>query len=107
MGPGHNPVATHSNLVKKKLRKIISKSAPHSLTHSLSERLTTHHHACRHSNAPSTVRVGDDITIADAEERYGYQPHCVEQVGVLLVVISDERKEWRERREWKEGDRRR
>ena len=53
--------------------------------------LTTHHHACSHSNAPSTVRVGDDITIADAEERYGYQPHCVEQVGVLLVVISDER----------------
>ena len=53
--------------------------------------MTTHHHACSHSNAPSTVRVGDDITIADAEERYGYQPHCVEQVGVLLVVISDER----------------
>ena len=65
--------------------------------------LTTHHHACRHSNAPSTVRVGDYITIADAEERYGYQPHCVEQVGVLLVVISDERRREGGRRRGGEG----
>ena len=48
----------------------------------------TYHHASRHSYASSTVRVGHNITIADAEKRYGYQPHRVEQVGVLLVVIS-------------------
>ena len=48
----------------------------------------THHHAGRDRDSPSTVRVGDNITIAYAQESDGYQPHCVQQVGVLLIVIS-------------------
>ena len=84
------------------LEKLIAQSFPLSMAQIMTDWLTTHHHACRHSNAPSTVRVGDYITIADAEERYGYQPHCVEQVGVLLVVISDERKD----QGWRKGARR-
>lgn len=35
------------------------------------------------------IRIRDDITVADGEESDGSQPHGVQQVGVLLVVVSE------------------
>lgn len=42
-------------------------------------------------NAPAAVSVWHNITVADREEGDGRQPHGVEQIGVLLVVVSIER----------------
>ena len=51
--------------------------------------LLAHHHASGHSDPPATVGVGDDVTVADAEEGDGYQPHGVQEVSVLLVMIPE------------------
>ena len=34
------------------------------------------------------LRVGNDISVTDREESDGHQPHGVEQIGVLFVVVS-------------------
>ena len=47
----------------------------------------TYHHARGHRYTPATVGVRNDVSVADAEEGDGYQPHRVQQVGVLLVVV--------------------
>ena len=49
--------------------------------------LPAHHHAGGHSDPPAAVGVGDDVTVADAEEGDGYQPHGVQEVSVLLVMV--------------------
>ena len=49
---------------------------------------STHRHTRKHSNAPTTVRVGHYITISHTEEGYGNEPHCVEQICMFLIVIS-------------------
>ena len=48
----------------------------------------THHDACSDGDTSTAVRVGHNVSVADAQERDGDEPHGVEQVGVLLVVIS-------------------
>ena len=47
----------------------------------------TYHHARGHRYTPATVGVRNDVSVADAEEGDGYQPHRVQQVGVFLVVV--------------------
>ena len=47
----------------------------------------TDHHAGGDGDAPAAVGVGHNVPVADAEEGDGYQPHRVQQVGVLLVVV--------------------
>ena len=47
----------------------------------------TDHHAGGDGDAPAAVGVGHDVPVADAEEGDGYQPHRVQQVGVLLVMV--------------------
>ena len=49
----------------------------------------SHHHAGGDGDAPAAVCVRHDVPVADAEEGDGYQPHGVQQVGVLLVMIPD------------------
>lgn len=49
--------------------------------------LTTHHDARGHRDPTAAVSIGNDITVPDAQERDGDQPHRVEQVRVLLVVV--------------------
>jgi hypothetical protein len=48
---------------------------------------STHHDASRDGDTASAVRVGHNVAVADAQKRDGNQPHGVEQIGVLLVVI--------------------
>ena len=48
-----------------------------------------HHHASGDGDPPAAVGVGHDVPVAHAEEGDGDQPHGVQQVGVLLVVIPD------------------
>ena len=50
----------------------------------------TYHHACGYSNTPTTVGVRNNVSVPHAEEGDGYQPHGVQQVGVLLVVVPGE-----------------
>ena len=47
----------------------------------------THHHAGGDGDPSPAVGVGDDVSVAHAEEGDGYQPHCVEEVGVFLVMV--------------------
>ena len=47
----------------------------------------TYHHARSDSNPPPAVGVGHDVPVPNTQEGDGYQPHGVQQVGVLLVVI--------------------
>ena len=47
----------------------------------------THHNAGGDGNAAAAVRVGHDVAVADAQEGDGDEPHGVEQVGMLLVVV--------------------
>ena len=49
--------------------------------------LTTHHDARGDRDATAAIRVGHDVAVADAQERDGNQPHRVEQIRVLLVVV--------------------
>lgn len=46
----------------------------------------THHDPCADGDAAAAVRVRHNVTEADAEERDSYQPHGVQQVGVVFVV---------------------
>ena len=48
---------------------------------------STHHDAGRDSDTSTAIRVGHDVTVADAQKRDGNQPHGVEKIGVLLVVV--------------------
>ena len=47
----------------------------------------THHHAGGDGNPPAAVGVRHDVAVADTEEGDGDEPHGVEEVGVLLVMI--------------------
>ena len=47
----------------------------------------TYHHARGHSYAPAAVGVRNNVSVPHAQEGDGYQPHGVQQVGVLLVVV--------------------
>ncbi len=38
-------------------------------------------------DAAAAVRVGHDVTVADGQERDGNEPHGVEEVGVVLVMV--------------------
>ena len=49
--------------------------------------IAPYHHARGHSNPPATVSVRNNVAVADAEEGDGYQPHRVQQVSVLLVMV--------------------
>ena len=49
---------------------------------------STHHHACRDGYAPATVSVWYDIPVSHTQEGDGNEPHSVEQIGMLLIVIS-------------------
>ena len=48
---------------------------------------SSHHHAGRDGYPTAAIGVWHDVAVADAEEGDGDQPHGVQQVGVLLVVI--------------------
>lgn len=48
--------------------------------------LNTHHYTGGHGNTSTAVSVRHNVTEADAQEGYGYQPHGVQEVRVLLVV---------------------
>ena len=46
-----------------------------------------HHHASSNSDASPAVGVWDDITVAHREEGDRDQPHRIQQVRVLLIVV--------------------
>ena len=48
---------------------------------------STDHYAGGDGDASTAVSVGHNVTVADAQEGYGNQPHGVEQIGMLLVVV--------------------
>ena len=48
---------------------------------------STDHYARGDGDASTAVSVGHNVTVADAQEGYGNQPHGVEQIGMLLVVV--------------------
>lgn len=50
---------------------------------------STHHDASRDSDTATAVSVGHDVAVTDAQKRDGNQPHGVEQIGVLLVVVPE------------------
>jgi hypothetical protein len=54
--------------------------------------VTTYHHPSSDSYASATVRVGHDVSISHTQEGDGNEPHCVQQVRVLLVVVSEIKK---------------
>lgn len=45
-----------------------------------------HHDARADRNAPSTVRVRNNISEANAQESDRYQPHGIKQVCVFFIV---------------------
>ena len=45
------------------------------------------HHAGGDGDAAPAVGVGHDVAVADRQEGDGDQPHRVQQVGVLLVMV--------------------
>ena len=47
----------------------------------------THHHAGGDGDPSAAVGVRHDVAVADTEEGDGDEPHGVEEVGVLLVMI--------------------
>ena len=56
---------------------------------SAAESFSAHHHAGGDGDPPAAVGVGHDVAVAHAEEGDGDQPHGVQEVGVLLVMIPD------------------
>ena len=50
--------------------------------------IMTYHDAGADGDAASAVRVGHDVAVADRQERDRQQPHRVEQVLVLHVVVA-------------------
>ena len=46
----------------------------------------THHDARADRNAPSTIRVRNNISKANAQESDRYQPHSIKQVCVFFIV---------------------
>lgn len=48
-----------------------------------------YHDSCADCYGAAAVRVRDNITIADGKKRYGYQPHGVQEVSVLLGMIAE------------------
>ena len=51
--------------------------------------IETHRHTRKHSNAPTTVSIGHNITIAHTQKGNSNEPHGVEQICMFLIVISD------------------
>lgn len=47
----------------------------------------TDHDSREDGDASATVRVGYDVTIANAKEGNGNEPHGVEKIGVFLIVV--------------------
>ena len=47
----------------------------------------TYHHAGGDGDPPAAVGVRHDVAVAHAEEGDGDEPHRVEEVGVLLVMV--------------------
>ena len=47
----------------------------------------TYHHPCGHRYASATVGVRYNVSISNTEEGDCYQPHGVQKVGVLLVMV--------------------
>jgi len=48
----------------------------------------THHHASCDGYAPATVSVRHDIPVSHTQEGDCNEPHCVEQIGMFLIMIS-------------------
>jgi hypothetical protein len=51
----------------------------------------TYHDAAREGNASATVRVGHYVSVADAKQRDGDQPHRVEKICVVYIVEPAEK----------------
>ena len=49
----------------------------------------SYHHAGGDGDAPAAVCVRHDVPVAHAEEGDGDEPHGVQQVGVLLIMIPE------------------
>jgi hypothetical protein len=60
---------------------------------------STHHDAGRDSDTSTAIRVGHDVTVADAQKRDGNQPHGVEKIGVLLVVVPVQQQQQQQQHE--------
>ncbi len=54
--------------------------------------LPAHHHAGGDGDASAAVGVGHNVAVSDAEEGDGDQPHRVQQVRVLFVVIPSHKR---------------
>ena len=50
---------------------------------------TTHHYAAQKTDSSPAISVWNNVAIAHAKERYGYQPETVQDVDVLVVVVPD------------------
>ena len=49
--------------------------------------LDAYHHSSCYSNSSAAISVRYNIAISDTEECDGNEPHCVQQVRVLLVMV--------------------
>ena len=49
----------------------------------------SYHHAGGDGDAPAAVCVRHDVAVAHTEEGDGDEPHGVQQVGVLLIMIPE------------------
>ena len=47
-----------------------------------------YHHSRSDRYAPATVGIRNNVTIANTQEGDGDQPHCVQQIRVLLIMVS-------------------
>ena len=50
---------------------------------------TTHHYAAQKTDSSPAISVWNNVAIAHAKERYGYQPETVQDVDVLVVVVPE------------------
>ena len=83
-------VASSEKPTEEYVKLILSsklKNTPSAICKGLDSNLPTHHHPRGDGNAAAAVSVRHDVAVTDAEECDGYEPHGVQQVGVLLVVV--------------------
>lgn len=50
---------------------------------------TTHHYAAQKTDSSAAISVWNNVAIAHAKERNGYQPETVQDVDVLVVVVPE------------------
>ena len=85
-------VASSEKPTEEYVKLILSsklKNTPSAICKGLDSSLGTHHHPRGDGNAAAAVSVRHDVAVTDAEESDGYEPHGVQQVGVLLVMVPE------------------